>query len=314
MQRITKLKLFRRWFIRKVINRFGIKVAKYAIKHNVDAVIMYDTTATTCFEYLKKHAPHIKRVLDVSISTGRFMKDNFEKDMLLTGDEGHREESEFLWNKTVMLDRDREIESSQYFLAASNIVKKSLIYCGAKEEQIYIIPYGVDREKFSFVSKKEITGTLKLVFVGQVNYRKGIHHICKVVKEMGNAVELFLAGPFDSESKIYEKYKNCDNIHFCGFVTRDKLAGLYNDCDVFVFPTLGEGYGLVILEALSCGVPCIVSNLAGGDDAIVNGENGFVFNAGDDNDLKKKIEWFIEHPGKIERMSYASRKSVENLT
>ena len=71
---------------------------------------------------------------------------------------------------------------------------------------------------------------------------------------------------------------------------------------------------LVILEALSCGVPCIVSNLAGGDDAIVNGENGFVFNAGDDNDLKKKIEWFIEHPGKIERMSYASRKSVENLT
>lgn len=221
MQRITKLKLFRRWFIRKVINRFGIKVAKYAIKHNVDAVIMYDTTATTCFEYLKKHAPHIKRVLDVSISTGRFMKDNFEKDMLLTGDEGHREESEFLWNKTVMLDRDREIESSQYFLAASNIVKKSLIYCGAKEEQIYIIPYGVDREKFSFVSKKEITGTLKLVFVGQVNYRKGIHHICKVVKEMGNAVELFLAGPFDSESKIYEKYKNCDNIHFCGFVTRD---------------------------------------------------------------------------------------------
>lgn len=314
MQRITKLKLFRRWFIRKVINRFGIKVAKYAIKHNVDAVIMYDTTATTCFEYLKKHAPYIKRVLDVSISTGRFMKDNFEKDMLLTGDEGHREESEFLWNKTVMLDRDREIESSQYFLAASNIVKKSLIYCGAKEEQIYIIPYGVDRKKFSFVPKKEITGTLKLVFVGQVNYRKGIHHICKVAKEMGNAVELFLAGPFDSESKIYEKYKNCDNIHFCGFVTRDKLAGLYNDCDVFVFPTLGEGYGLVILEALSCGVPCIVSNLAGGDDAIVNGENGFVFNAGDDNELKKKIEWFIEHPGEIERMSYASRKSVENLT
>ena len=62
MQRITKLKLFRRWFIRIVINQFGIKVAKYAIKHNVDAVIMYDTTATTCFEYLKKHAPHIKRV------------------------------------------------------------------------------------------------------------------------------------------------------------------------------------------------------------------------------------------------------------
>lgn len=155
MQRITKLKLFRRWFIRKVINRFGIKVAKYAIKHNVDAVIMYNTTATTCFEYLKKHAPYIKRVLDVSISTGRFMKDNFEKDMLLTGDEGHREESEFLWNKTVMLDRDREIESSQYFLAGSNIVKKSLIYCGAKEEQIYIIPYGVDRKKFPLFPKKK---------------------------------------------------------------------------------------------------------------------------------------------------------------
>lgn len=314
MQRIPLLKSFRRWFIRKIIDQFGIKVAKYAIDHNVDAVIMYDTTATTCFKYLQLHAPQIKRILDVSIVTSRFMKDNFERDMLITGDDGHRKESEFLWNNRVMYDRDKEIDLSQYYLAASNIVKESLIFCGVKEEKIYIIPYGVDRNKFTFVPKKPIENKIKLLFVGQVNYRKGLHHLCKVVQNMTNSTELYIAGAIDKKSKIYQSYKDCDNVNFLGFVTRDKLAELYNKCDVFVFPTLGEGYGLVILEALSCGLPCIVSNLAGGNDAISDGNNGFVFTAGDDDALRSKIEWFIEHPNEIVRMSCEARNSVSNLT
>jgi len=315
MQRIACLKTFRRWYIRKVIDRFGKKVAKYAIKNNVDAVIMYDTTATSCFKYLSKKAPNIKRILDVSICTGEFMKMNFEQDMEKTGTLGHKLESDFLWNKSVMDDRNEEIRLSQYFLGASKVVKESLIYCGVNEDDIYLVPYGVDKTKFSFIPKVKEKLPLKLVFVGQITYRKGIHHLLKIISSMNQyEVELYLAGSIDKSSDIILGYDKYPNIHFKGFVTRDILPKLYQESDVFIFPSFAEGYALVILEALSCGLPCIVSNLSGGNDAIQDGYNGFTFEAGNDEELLSKIQWFIENYDKISEMSYNARNSINDLS
>jgi glycosyltransferase involved in cell wall biosynthesis len=84
--------------------------------------------------------------------------------------------------------------------------------------------------------------------------------------------------------------------------------------DVFVFPTLGEGFALVILEALSCGVPCIVSDMAGGNDAIQDGYNGFEIQAGNDTELKEKIQWFLDNMDLLPKMSNNSRESSKYYT
>ena len=208
-----------------------------------------------------------------------------------------------------------EIKDSEYFLIASNVVKRSMMFSGVKENQMFLAPYGVDFNKFEFIQKQPLKSPLKLVYVGQVNYRKGIHHLLKVMERFGDGqVELYLAGGYSESTPIYQDYKDKKNIHFLGFVTRDVLASLYQKSDVFVFPTLGEGYGLVILEALSCGVPCIVSDLAGGDDAIIEGVNGFKFKAGNDDDLYSKIKWFLDNPEQMPKYSINSRKSVEKQT
>lgn len=294
---------------------FGKKVAEFAIKNNVDAVIMYDTNANECWKILKERAPQIKRILDVSIANRLFMKENFIKDMGQTHDASIKEEQIYLWNENNCKRFLEEIKDSQYFLIASNVVKRSMMFSGVKEEQMFMAPYGVDCSKFNFVQKQPLKLPLKLVYVGQVTYRKGIHHLLKVMDRFSeNDVELYLAGGYSEATPFVQDYKNRKNIHFLGFVTRDVLASLYQKSDVFVFPTLGEGYGMVILEALSCGVPCIVSDLAGGDDAIVEGYNGFKFKAGDDDDLYNKILWFINHPDILPEMSLNSRKSVENQT
>ena len=294
---------------------FGKKVAEYAIKNNVDAVIMYDTNANECWKILKERAPQIKRIQDVSIANRLFMKENFIKDMEQTHDASIKEEQIYLWNENNCKRFLAEINDSQYFLIASNVVKRSMMFSGVKEEQMFMAPYGVDCSKFNFVQKQPLKLPLKLVYVGQVTYRKGIHHLLKVMDKFSeNDVELYLAGGYSETTPFVQEYKNRRNIHFLGFVTRDVLASLYQKSDVFVFPTLGEGYGMVILEALSCGVPCIVSDLAGGDDAIIEGYNGFKFKAGDDDDLYNKILWFINHPDILPEMSLNSRKSVENQT
>lgn len=294
---------------------FGRRVAEYAIRNNVDAVIMYDTNANECWKILKEKAPQIKRIQDVSIANRLFMKENFVKDIERTHDETIKVEQAELWDENNCKRYLEEIRDSEYFLIASNVVKRSMMFSGVREEQMFMAPYGVDFNKFNFVQKQSLQKPLKLVYVGQVNYRKGIHHLLKVMDSFNeDEVELFLAGGYADTTPFYQQYKNRRNIHFLGFVTRDVLAALYQKCDVFVFPTLGEGYGLVILEALSCGVPCIVSDLAGGDDAIIEGYNGFKFEAGNDVDLKNKIQWFLDNPEKLPEYSQNSRKSVEKQT
>lgn len=294
---------------------FGRRVAEYAIRNNVDAVIMYDTNANECWKILREKAPQIRRIQDVSIANRLFMKENFIKDIEQTHDENIKEEQTELWNENNCKRYLEEIRDSEYFLIASNVVKRSMMFSGVKEEQMFMAPYGVDFNKFNFVQKQPLQKPLKLVYVGQVNYRKGIHHLLKVMDSFKeDEVELFLAGGYTETIPFYKQYKGRKNIHFLGFVTRDILAKLYQKCDVFVFPTLGEGYGLVILEALSCGVPCIVSDLAGGDDAIIEGYNGFKFEAGNDVELESKIQWFLDNPDKLPEYSSNSRKSVEKQT
>ena len=91
----------------------------------------------------------------------------------------------------------------------------------------------------------------------------------KIIKEYSpNEIEINLAGSFNENNEIIKQYHGINNINFLGFVTHDILAQKYQDADLFVFPTLGEGYGMVVLEALSTGTPVLISNLAGGDDTI----------------------------------------------
>ncbi|MBV4080582.1 glycosyltransferase family 4 protein, partial [Phocaeicola vulgatus] len=110
------------------------------------------------------------------------------------------------------------------------------------------------------------------------------------------------------------QYHGINNINFLGFVTHDILAQKYQDADLFVFPTLGEGYGMVVLEALSTGTPVLISNLAGGDDAIENYKNGLVYEATSEASLKSALDWFIEHRDMIPQMSKEAYETAQKLT
>lgn len=121
-----------------VHNQFGKCVAKYAIKNKVDAVIMFDTTCNECFNILKKKAPHIKRIQDVSIANRNFMKANYEKDIERTGDSRIKEEQINLWNSKTLEKNIEELKLTEYFIVASKMVKRSLQYSNIDEKKIYI--------------------------------------------------------------------------------------------------------------------------------------------------------------------------------
>lgn len=307
-------KLYNKLFVRRR-KKFGRYVAKLAVENDVDAVIMYDSTAVECFHILKEKRPQIKRILDVSICHRKLMRENFEKDMDATHDNSLKEENAILWNDALMNDYIQEVQDSNYFFVPSKIVKRSLIHIGVNEKNIKIIPYGVNLNHFSFNEKRDHIGPLKLIYVGQISFRKGLHHLLKVLSTFNtDKIELTLAGAYNPNNTLYRKYCKFPNIHFAGFVTRDKLAEYYRQSDFFIFPTLGEGYGLVVLESLSSGTPVLVSDLAGGNDIIEDGYNGFVFQAGNDVEMERILTLLVSDKSKLPDYSRNAYESVQDMS
>lgn len=271
-------------------DHFGKAVAKYAISHNVDAVISFDNNSAILFEYLRKNAPNIKRILDVSIASRIYLKKIYEKDYDQFGDHGLIDEQAMLWNDKYMMRIQKELAVSEYFLAGSQFVKKSLINSGVDNSQVYVVNYGVSLSDFGPHNNQEKHESLRLIFVGSVRFRKGIHHLLKVVSELENTgVCLSVVGDYSPNSDLYNRYKSFNNIRFLGFLTHDKLAVEYKKADVFVLPSLGEGMAMVGLEAMSCGLPIICSSNTGLDEVVSDGVTGFIFNAGDDDSLRRII-------------------------
>lgn len=302
---------FTRYMQRKLYNSFGKSLARYAIKNNVDTVVLYDMTAGKCFKILKRKCPSIKLVLDMSACTQQYTKSIYEQDMQKTNSDFFKKVRKDLWNKRILTSITEELYYADEFLVASELVKKSLIFCGIDDKKIHIAPYGKERVG---ESKKadNIKKSLKLVFVGHVDYRKGIHHLVNIMKNYSsNEVELTLVGGIDKSGQLYKDIEKLDNIRAVGFITKDKLNKYYLESDIFIFPTMLDGFGFAVIEAMSCGLPVICTDNTGAKDSIIDGSNGFIVPTGDENVMKEKIDWCINNREKLYDMGQEAKRSVE---
>lgn len=310
LARYDKSKKIYYWWNRKNSYFFGRKVAELAIKENVDAVIMYDTNAKICFEILEKKAPNIIRIMDVSAANRIYMKEIYEKDMKKFPKfaEQLKKECFFLWKKKEYEYFKSEIEKTQFFLVPSKFVKKSLEYSGIGENQILMCPYG---SNFSPLSEKKYNteDKVKAIYVGNITAIKGIQYLLEAILEMPkDKIELTVVGNFDNSTHLFDKY--LERVCFTGRVLHEEVRELLSNSDIFIFPSLGEGLSLAVLEAMACGLPCIVSKNSGANDAIINGVNGFIVDIQNKDILKEKMWWFIENKKLIPKMGREAIKSI----
>ena len=295
-------------------NRFGIKVAKYAISHQVDVVICYDSNATSCFRYLKKNAPWIIRIMDVSSTARPYRKTIYEKEIQKSGHDDLFEQNEYMWNDRWMRALQSEIDDTNFFFSPSHFVRDSLINCGARSEQVFIVPYGVNL-KIDLNQKEKIKDVVHFLFVGQVNYNKGVPYLLDAFAQLKeDEAQLTIVGGYNSKDWYVEKYKNKRNIKFTGFVTFDLMKRLYEKAHVFVFLSFSEGMTLSGIEAMSCGLPIICTYNSGVSDLVEDGQNGFIVKTGNVSEVADKMNWFVSHPDKIQEMGKAAAIIAKQYT
>lgn len=315
------LKLFRRYYRRlkyKTSDQFARRVVKYAIKNKVDAVIGYDDCSSVLFDLLKREAPDILRIMDVSAANTLYMREIYERDMQIMPEFAERLKNErtVVWSKDNIERSKIEISNAQIFLAPSNFVKGSLCFSGVQEEQIKICPYGVDIKAFSlksFPSTEELLERpMRFIYVGGVKELKGISYLLEAFSQIPtDRATLTVVGKFNSDDEDIAKYLN--KVVFTGSVLHKDMPELLRASDVFVFPSLGEGLSLSTLEAAACGLPLIVSENSGINDNMT-GEEGFVIPIQSSKAIIEKVRFFLDNPCCIKSMGLAARRLAEHYS
>jgi len=176
---------------------------------------------------------------------------------------------------------------ADYCIAASNFTINTLADSGISPNKILYLPLGVDIERFKFVKRQE-KSYLQLLFVGGVGQRKGIKYLLEALKKINSInVKLKIVGPIMGSGKAMRKYSQY--FEYLGIKSQDEIIRIMHESDCLVLPSLFEGFGLVILEAMATGMPVIASYNSAGPDIVREGIDGFIIRHNDIDSLVEKI-------------------------
>ena len=207
--------------------------------------------------------------------------------------------------------KEQEIQLADHIFVPSSLVQRSLVEAGVKSEKISVIPYGAPIDYFHPSPKPD--QRFRVLFVGRVGPRKGVHYLLQAWQELQlPEAELLLVGINEFPEGWLTRYR--DTFRHVPSVPHASLNTYYSSATVFVFPSLVEGFGLVLLEAMACGIPVITTPNTAGPDIITDGVEGFIVPIRDVEALKEKIEWCYRHPQESAEMGRAARQKAEQLT
>ena len=208
----------------------------------------------------------------------------------------------------------QECGLSDYWITASSFTKNTLIEHGAPAERIQVMPYGTDLNRFTPGNTRHpVKRPLRLLFVGTVCQRKGIKYLVDALESLPlGTAELTICGRLVDDAAILRNTRT--PIHLCAFVSAEKLLREFQSSDVFVFPSLAEGFGHVLLEAMACGLPVISTTRTAAPDLISDGREGFITEPGDTGALANCLEYFLKNPDQVSRMGSAARVRAEAFT
>ena len=257
--------------------------------------------------------PELTRLLFQVHPQPRFLQHLYQTQSAASDDyAGLVAETEFDVDEAKMQSWEREARLADHILCASSFTKRSLCWSGIAPERISVIPYGVDTELFRPAAGVR-SGTFKVLFVGQRMARKGLRALLRVWKQIAPAdAELILGGGHQADAQLLHGFEGMYTD--VPRMNEQALVRLYQSADVFVLPSIAEGFGHVYLEALACGTPVLCTENTGAADLVVQGKSGWVLPAGDATALEAQLRWILQHREQVRAMSPAARACAEQYT
>ena len=207
--------------------------------------------------------------------------------------------------------KEEELRLADYIICLSEFAKETLIMRGFSKERIFVANLGFDPLSFSPKTSYSKSGKLKVLFAGTLTGRKGIDLLLKASRDLNEFMELILVGPMADAEELLNQYQGYYTWH--PFSDHAGLNKLLSQSDLFAFPSYLDSWAMVVVEAMACGLPVIISENTGAKTAVVDG-SGFVIPTGNGEILKDKITYFYKNREALEVMGKNAAIASLNFT
>lgn len=222
--------------------------------------------------------------------------------------------------------RQEEWATADLVMVNSEWTKQALLKQGVSESKLLVVPlaYEVGKAEGERLKAKSINSgfrsqvssftqkqPLRVLFLGQVILRKGIQYLIEAARMLEKEpIRIDVVGPIGISEDALKSAPS--NMTFHGPVSRDRTEEFYREADLFVLPTLSDGFALTQLEAMAHGLPVISTPNCG--EVVEDGANGLIVPASDPNALAEAFQLLIQDPEKLRMMSEAARAKVEEFS
>jgi len=203
-----------------------------------------------------------------------------------------------------------------FYISVSRQLIRDLAFFDISREKIEYLPNAVDTELFAQPRQKEDN---LLLFVGRITFGKGLHVLLEALKYVKSPVRLVIIGPSHWEVDYYqnlerqiekENQKGKHEIRCLGPMEQADLVKWYQKASIFVLPSLLEGFGIVLLEALSCETPVVATSVGGIPEIVKNHQNGILAPPNKPRELAEAIQYLLDNGDVRTRMGKEGRKTV----
>lgn len=209
----------------------------------------------------------------------------------------------------------KTIQKCERIITISNQVKN--LYSELVDQvKISVIPFGVDAEVFRPRQQNRKQDQLSLLYAGWLYPLKGVPCLVEAVaeaKKHGSKIKLNIVGEGPQRQELVTLVRKLGiekDVVFLGAVPYADMPRLYQNCDIFCFPTLGEPFGKGLIEAMACCKPVIASKIGGPTEIIQNGVNGILVPPGNAKAFAEKIVLLANDENSRRRIGEKARETI----
>lgn len=259
-----------------------------------DSVQMFEYTALQSFRVAKENG--IARIIHVpSLDNLEFEKVQ-RREREKWPDLSSPSDGYFAAKFAERYDRRREeLELAEVVITNSTLTTRSHIEAGVDSRKVFTVPLGAPKPvDINRLRWNPSTGQLRVIWAGSFSLRKGAHYVLdawrRIKPESAARLEVY------GGQHLPERFlaTSPDNVIYKGSVSRPELFEAYLSADVLIFPSLSDGFGMVITEALAHGVPVISTDRAGASD-LLDRTSGILIPAADSDALFDALQWCLDN-------------------
>ena len=254
----------------------------------------------------------LPRVLFQVHPNGKYLRELFQREI-----EKVPEAKSSLMEETEMsplfAENDETFTQADGVICASSFTRHSLAAAGSTAPA-YVVGYGVDLELFSARTEAPVAKPLTVGFVGALSQRKGARYLLAALAALPKgAARLIIYTRAGVNRDLIRGFEGVD-VEIRGGLSDAALAADMKQCDLIALPSIAEGFGLVILEAMACGVPVLCTTSTGGADFIQHRQNGLLIEPGSTEAIHQEIDWALTHRDELFQIGQAARLEAKKHT